>query len=88
MEHCALRQLGHVEVPELYLLGSIFRIDHDEQVGTLDVPMHNIVIVESFQAQDQLHQVDPELLLREIARIFLEFLDSLQDVSAGAELHD
>lgn len=88
MEHCALRHLGHVEVPELDLLGPILRIDHDKQVGALDVSMHNVVVMESFQALDQLHQVNPQLLLRKIARVFLKFLNSLQDISTGAELHD
>ena len=34
-----------------------------------------------------LHQVPPELLLREIASVLLVGLDSLEDVASRAELH-
>lgn len=87
LEHGAFGYFGNVEISEFDLVRFAILAVHHEQVGTLDIPMHNVVVVECLQPLHELNEVLPQLLLWKIASALLEPLDLLQDVPARAELH-
>ena len=62
--------LGHIEVGELALT-----LTADEYVGALDVPVHDVQIVQRLQAAQTLDQCAPELPLREARLSFEVALD-------------
>ena len=53
LEHRALGYFRHVEVPKLDTV-PVWGV-HDKQIGALDVPVHDVIVMESFQSLDQLY---------------------------------
>ena len=88
LQHGSFGHFGHVEVAKFDLGGLALRAVHDEEVGAFDVAVHNVVVVQRFEALEELDEVGPELLLCKIPFIFLESFNFLKNVTPSAELHD
>ncbi len=66
MEHSSLCNLGDIQITEL----------HDtflchEEVGTLNVSMHYLEIMQSLEPPDDLHKIMPDFFLRHQSPLLL-----------------
>lgn len=60
----------------------------DENIGALQIPVQNFLVVQGFQALGHVHQGFPDLLLAEASPALGVRLDLLEHVSLGGKLHD
>lgn len=83
MEHPTFYNLRNIEVSKLD--SPIFS---EEDVGTFDVSVDNLEVVESLKASEDLYEVRPALILGQCLSTLLKVVDLLQEVPTIGMLHN